>query len=141
MGWSIILLGATASDWLDGPLARRFGASKLGGALDIEADSWLTLWSSASAVAWGDLPRLCLLPPILRYLDPLVDVRRGRLPHGGGPGWSRLTGSSQMVLFLTALAPIDWRGRKRTLSLAALPVSAGQSLALIVLLARKLRAK
>jgi phosphatidylglycerophosphate synthase len=141
MGWSMILLGATALDWLDGPLARRFGASPLGSALDIEADSWLTLWSAASAVAWGDLPRLCMLPPILRYLDPLVDVRRGRLPHGGGPWWSRLTGTGQMVLFLTALAPINWRWRKRTLSLAALPVSGGQGVAIIVLLARKLRAK
>lgn len=141
VGWSLILLGATASDWLDGPLARRVGATRLGSALDIEADSWLTLWSAASAVAWGDLPRLCLLPPVLRYLDPLVDLRRGKLPQGGGPWWSRLTGSGQMVLFLTALAPASWRWRKRTLDIAVLPVSGGQSIAIIVLLARKIRAK
>ena len=141
IGWSLILLGATASDWLDGPLARRVGATRLGSALDIEADSWLTLWSAASAVAWGDLPRLCLLPPVLRFLDPLVDLRRGKLPQGGGPWWSRLTGSGQMVLFLTALAPIDWRWRKRTLVRVALPVSGGQGLAIIVLLARKIQAK
>lgn len=139
MGWSIILLGATATDWLDGPLARRDGATPIGSALDIESDSWLTLWSAASAVAWGGLPRWCLLPPILRYLDPLIDCRRGRLPRGGGPWWSRLTGSSQMVLFLTALIPRDWRGRQRVLAALALPVSSGQCLVLIVLLARKVR--
>jgi phosphatidylglycerophosphate synthase len=141
MSWSMILLGATASDWLDGPLARRVGASRLGSVLDIEADSWLTLWSAASAVAWGDLSRLCLLPPMLRYLDPLMDLRRGKLPQGGGPWWSRLTGSSQMVLFLTALSPFGWRWRKRTIDIAALPASGGQSIAIIVLLARKIRAK
>lgn len=141
MSWSMILLGATVSDWLDGPLARRVGATQLGSVLDIEADSWLTLWSAATAVAWGDLPGLCLLPPMLRYLDPLVDLRRGKLPQGGGPWWSRLTGSGQMVLFLTALAPIDWRWRKRTLFLAALPVSGGQGLVILVLLAKKIHAK
>jgi hypothetical protein len=46
-----------------------------------------------------------------------------------------------MVLFLTALAPIGWRWRKRTLVLVALPVSSGQGLAIIVLLARKIQAK
>lgn len=141
MSWSLILLGATVSDWLDGPIARRVGTTRLGSVLDIEADSWLTLWSAASAVAWGDLRYLCLLPPMLRYVEPLVDLRRGRLPQGGGPWWSRLTGSSQMILFLTALAPINWRWRKRVLAFTQLPVSVGQGIAIIVLLARKIRAK
>ncbi len=138
LSWWMILLGATICDWLDGPLARRVGATQLGSALDIEADSWLTLWSAASAVAWGDLPRWCLLPPILRYLDPLFDLRRGKLPHGGGPWWSRMTGTAQMLLFLTALAPVNRRWRQRTLSLAALPVSGGQCITIVVLLARKM---
>jgi len=86
LSWSMLLLGVTALDWLDGPLARHAGATRLGSVLDIEADSWLTLWSAACATAWGDLPRWCLLPPILRYLDPLLDLRRGKLPRGGGPG-------------------------------------------------------
>ena len=138
LSWSIILLGATATDWLDGPLARRVGATSLGSVLDIEADSWLTLWSAACAVAWGDLPRRCLLPPILRYLDPLVDLCQGRLPRGGGPWWSRLTGTSQMVLFLIALTPLNWRWRKQVLANTALPVSGVQCAAVTVLLVRKL---
>ena len=141
LSWSMSLLGATALDWLDGPLARHVSATPLGGVLDIEADSWLTLWSAAGAVAWGDLPRWCLLPPILRYLDPLVDLQRGKLPRGGGPWWSRLSGTGQMGVFLTALAPIDGRWRQQGLAVAALPVSVGQSVAVIVLLARKIQAK
>lgn len=50
------LMGTTASDWLDGPLARHWGPTRLGAALDIEADSWLTLWAAAAAVRWGGLP-------------------------------------------------------------------------------------
>src|SRR5215469_13823629 len=55
IGWLMVLLGVT--DWLDGRLARLLGPTRLGGALDIEADSWLTLCSAAAAVVWGDLPR------------------------------------------------------------------------------------
>ncbi|HKF37029.1 MAG TPA: CDP-alcohol phosphatidyltransferase family protein, partial [Ktedonobacteraceae bacterium] len=139
LSWSIILLGATGLDWLDGPLARCAGATLLGSVLDIEADSWLTLWSAASAVAWGDLPRWCLLPPTLRYLDPLVDLHRGKFPRGGGPWWSRLTGTSQMVLFLTALAPLNGQGRKQALAIVTLPVSSAQGAAILVLLIRKIR--
>ena len=138
LSWSMLLLGVTALDWLDGPLARHAGATRLGSVLDIEADSWLTLWSAACATAWGDLPRWCLLPPILRYLNPLLDLRRASSHvEEAGPWWSRLTGTGQMVLFLTALAPVDGRWRKQALAVAALPVSGGQSVAVIVLLARK----
>src|SRR5215207_9128232 len=52
-----LLLGAVASDWVDGPLARRDGPSRLGAVLDIEADSLLTLGGAAAATAWGGLPR------------------------------------------------------------------------------------
>src|SRR6266704_6334926 len=70
IGWLMSLLGVT--DWLDGSLARQAGPTRLGGVLDIEADSWLTLWSAAGAVVWGELPGWCLLPPIIRYLEPLL---------------------------------------------------------------------
>ena len=50
--WAL-LAGCTAFDWLDGPLARRLGTSRLGVVLDIEADSWLTLWGAAAATAKG----------------------------------------------------------------------------------------
>ncbi|HEY1348818.1 MAG TPA: CDP-alcohol phosphatidyltransferase family protein [Ktedonobacteraceae bacterium] len=139
LSWSLILLEATAIDWLDGPLARLIGPSQLGGVMDIEADSWLTLWAAISAAQWADLPRWCLLPPIIRYLDPMLALNRGKLPRGGGPWWSRLTGTSQMVLFLAALAPLQghWRERvKRMVQMAALPVSVGQVAAIVVLLGR-----
>ncbi len=107
--------------------------------MDIEFDSWLTLWSGVCAVAWGDAPGWCLLPPILRYLDPLLDIRRGELSHGGGPWWSRVTGTLQMVLFLTALAPIKGQWRKRVVYIAALFVSAGQGASILALLRAKMR--
>src|SRR5260370_4999035 len=66
LSWSMILLGSTVLDWLDGPLARRAGATRLGGALDIGADSWGPLCAAARAGACGGLPRRCLLPPTLR---------------------------------------------------------------------------
>ena len=135
IGWLVLFFGMT--DWLDGMLARWIGPTLLGEALDIEADSWFTLWSAAGAVAWGDLPGWCLLPPIIRYLDPLISLRQGKLPQGGGPWWSRLAGAGQTGLFFAALAPFEGRWRKRFLTIAAVPVSAGQYVALLVLLARK----
>ena len=54
--WSAGLLAASVLDWCDGPLARRMGPTQLGGAMDIEADSWLTLWLAAGAIAWGICP-------------------------------------------------------------------------------------
>ncbi len=35
LAWGAALLAASALDWLDGPLARRLGPTRLGGALDI----------------------------------------------------------------------------------------------------------
>jgi phosphatidylglycerophosphate synthase len=129
IGWLISLLGVT--DWLDGALARRIGPTQLGGTLDIEADSWFTLWSAAGAVAWGNLPAYCLLPPIIRYLDPVISLCNGNLPQGGGPWWSRLAGASQTGLFFIALAPFGERWRNRFLTIAALPVSTVQCVALL----------
>lgn len=135
IGWLILLLGVT--DWLDGSLARRIGPTRLGEMLDIEADSWFTLWSAAGAVVWGKLPAYCLLPPIIRYLDPLISLRNGHLSQGGGPWWSRLAGACQTGLFFTALAPFGGRWRNQILSATALPVSIGQCVSLLLLLARK----
>ncbi len=139
IGLLLPLLGATATDWLDGPLARYAGPTRLGGVLDIEADSWLTLWSGAGAITWGDLPAWSMLPPVLRYLDPLYSLMHGKLPQGGGPWWCRVTGTSQMGLFFVALTPIDFQKRKQLLTAVALPVSSTQCAAVLVLLIRKLR--
>jgi phosphatidylglycerophosphate synthase len=137
IGWLMPLFGVT--DWLDGTLARCAGPTRLGGVLDIEADSWLTLWSAAGAVAWGNLPRWCLLPPIIHYLEPLLALMQGKLPEGGGPWWYRIAGASQMGVLIGTLAPFDWRLRKQILTAASLPVSIGQCAAICVRLARKLR--
>jgi phosphatidylglycerophosphate synthase len=137
IGWLMLLLGVT--DWLDGTLARCIGPTRLGGTLDIEADSWFTLWSGVGAVAWGNLPAWCLLPPIIRYLDPFISLGQADLPQGGGPWWSRLAGASQTGLFFAALAPFGGRWRNRLLTIAALPVSTVQCIALLALLARKVR--
>ena len=137
IGWLIPLLGVT--DWLDGALARQAGPTRLGGVLDIEADSWLTLWSAAGAVAWGEVPGWCLLPPIIHYLEPLLALMQGKLPQGGGPWWYRLVGASQMGLLIVALAPFDWRQRKQFLTAASFPISIGQCTAIFVRLAMILK--
>ena len=68
------LLWGGPSDWLDGRLARLDGATSLGALLDIEADSWLSLWAAAAAHRAGDLPALSLLPPVVRPLRPQSDA-------------------------------------------------------------------
>ena len=141
IGLLMPLLGATAMDWLDGPLARYAGPTRLGGVLDIEADSWLTLWAAACAIAWGELPAWCLLPPLLRYLDPLHALAQGNLPQGGGPWWTRLTGTGQMALFFVALTPFDFQKRRQILTAVALPISSAQCATIVVIFIKKLREK
>jgi phosphatidylglycerophosphate synthase len=134
LAWAGALVGVTALDWLDGPMARRLGPTRRGAVLDIEADSWLTLGCAAGAVAWGELPWWVLLPPLVRYIHPALALARGGLPAGGGPSWGRVTGVAQMVLLLAALAPIVFPGRALVLTLAAVPVSAAQFVTMIALL-------
>jgi phosphatidylglycerophosphate synthase len=97
--WAL-LLGCTVCDWLDGPLARRLGPTRLGATLDLEADSWLTLWAAVAAVRLGRLPAVSLLPPALRY-----PAAAGR-PAEARP-WHRAAGVAQMVVITGALSP--WR--------------------------------
>lgn len=133
IGWLMLLLGVT--DWLDGSLARRAGPTRLGGVLDIEVDSWLTLWSAIGAVAWHELPGWCLLPPFIHYLEPLLAFKQGNLPHGGGPWWYRLAGAGQMGLLIIAFAPFDWKVRKKFLTTVSVPISIGQCAAILLRLA------
>ena len=105
-----LLLGCTVCDWLDGPLARRLGPTRLGAVLDLEADSWLTLWGAAAAVRVGGVPAVSLLPPALRY----------PLSAGSRPGtrpWQRAAGVAQMVVIATGLTAR--RRPPRTLAVAA----------------------
>jgi phosphatidylglycerophosphate synthase len=91
-----LLLGCTLFDWLDGPLARRRGPTPLGAALDIEADSWLTLWGAVAAFRLGGLPAISLLPPALRYPLAAGDPTRLR-------PWQRAAGVAQMATIAWAL--------------------------------------
>jgi phosphatidylglycerophosphate synthase len=137
LAWTATLWAATLGDWLDGPLARRRGPTRLGATLDIEADSWVTLWSAAYAVFSRALPTWCLLAPLARYLHPLLDARAGMLPRGGGPRWARVTGTAQMGLVLLALAPIRWSWRRRLLRTMNGPISIGQLVVQLTLLTRR----
>jgi phosphatidylglycerophosphate synthase len=134
IAWSIALLAATLMDWLDGPIARRVGPTRLGAALDIEADSWLTLATAAAAVAWGGLPWWVLAPPLFRYIHPVHAWLSGDLPAGGGPWWARITGVAQMSLLLAALAPAEGDARDAILSAVTYPTVGAQLLALLALL-------
>ena len=99
-----LLVGCTVCDWLDGPLARRLGPTLLGAVLDLEADSWLTLWGAAAAVRLGGLPGLALLAPALRY--PLAV---GATP--AQRAWQRAAGVAQMAVVawaLTGRRPPRW---------------------------------
>jgi len=136
LGFLAALWGATASDWLDGPLARCHGPTHLGGVLDIEADSWLTLWAAAAAVRWGGLPGWCLAAPLARYAHTTRALLAGRVPTGGGPWWARATGSAQMALLLGALAPVGPRPAVRTLRAVSVVIGAGQFAAQLALLRR-----
>jgi hypothetical protein len=113
--WLAALAAATVADWIDGPLARRAGPTQLGALLDIEADSWLTLWSAAAAYRRGALPGWCLLPPTLRY------VRPGPRPVRA---WQRAAGVAQMAVLLGALAP--WPPVRRAARRACFPATAAQ---------------
>jgi len=97
--WAL-LAGCTVFDWLDGPLARWLGTSRLGAVLDIEADSWLTLWGAVAGFRLGRLPGVSLVPPALRY--PLAAGRPSRMRP-----WQRAAGAAQMVVIAGALA--RWR--------------------------------
>ncbi len=141
LAWSLSVLTATLSDWFDGPLARRRGPTRLGQVLDIEADSWLTLWSAAGAIVWGGLPWWCLLAPLLHYAHPIAALWRGDLPAGGDPWWGRVTGVAQMVLFIAALAPLAGSLRDLILQIAALPISGAQCLVMVTLLLQRVRRK
>jgi len=111
-----ILVAAAASDWLDGPLARRAGSSRHGAMFDIEADSLLTLGAAAAAIRCG-APESVLLAPIARYVIAPARTR-------DEIRWDRLTGVAQMALLGAAIArlPTAW---------ASVPVTAARCAALL----------
>ena len=137
--WALVVLTATVSDWFDGMLGRREGITKFASTLDIEADSWLTLWSAVAAILLGGLPWICLLPPVVRYIHPILALRAGKLPIGGGPWWSRVTGMTQMAVLMAGFAPITGPARDAILEVIIWPVSLAQLATMLALLALRRR--
>jgi phosphatidylglycerophosphate synthase len=142
LGWIALIYGAIVSDWLDGPIARRLGTSEVGAMLDIEADSWLTLSSSAVAAASGGLPAYVVAPPLLRYVR-LAALQR-YVPYrelvSGDPLWTRHVGMAQMTLFIAALAPFGGRWTRLLIRLGTPLVVIGQLVTLAVVSWRKIKA-
>lgn len=132
--WALVVLTATVSDWLDGALGRREGPTRFASSLDIESDSWLTLWSAVTAILLGGLPWICLLPPVVRYIHPLLALRAGKLPVGGGPWWSRVTGMTQMAVLMAAFAPVTGAVRDAVFGIIIWPVSLAQLATMLTLL-------
>ncbi len=140
LSWIALLYGAIVSDWLDGPIARRLGTSEAGAMFDIEADSWLTLCSSAAAVTWGGLPAYVIAPPLARYVR-LATLRRW-VPYrqlvSGDPLWTRHIGMAQMMLFIAALAPFGGRATRAIVTIGTPLVVVGQLTTLAYVSWRKL---
>jgi phosphatidylglycerophosphate synthase len=140
LGWIALVYGAIVSDWLDGPIARRLGTSEVGAMFDIEADSWLTLSSSAAAMTWGGLPAYVVAPPILRYLR--LAALRPFVPYrqlvSGDPLWTRHIGMAQMTLFIAALAPFRGRATRLLVRIGTPPIVISQLASLAYVSWRKI---
>lgn len=121
--WIALVIGCTLTDWLDGPVARRRGPTRLGAILDLEADSWLTLWAAVAAWRSRALPAWCLAPPVLRYPVRVLCAAHRRM---GARPWQRAAGAVQMCVFCAALAP--WK-RARAASRRLVGLSAAVQLA------------
>lgn len=107
LAWPLALYGATFTDWIDGPLARRRrgGPSRLGRVLDLELDSWLTLATTLAAARLGMLHPLCLVTPSLRYIAMLTPLSYNGVFAVGKTDRARNLGVPQMALALAGFAP------------------------------------
>src|SRR5215213_2710369 len=122
----LALIVGMVTDRVDGRLARRFGATRLGAVMDIEADSSLTLAMAVTAVQWGRLPRYVHIPPLLRYSDLVRTLRRNAIFTGDAIWWCRASGAAQMMLFLSAMVASQSGAASRGLRQASLIVSSTQ---------------
>jgi phosphatidylglycerophosphate synthase len=134
LGWGSLIYGSILCDWLDGPIARRLGAtSELGALLDLEGDSWLTLATASSAATWGGLPPYTVAPPLVRYALLVAAIRR--IPYeriyADEPAWVRPIGIAQMSLFTAALAPFGAAGTRVAVRLATPIVASLQLLGML----------
>ena len=120
----VVLLVGIVTDWIDGPVARRAGATAVGARFDLEADSMLTLGASVAATRAGGSPVL-LIAPLLRYAAVGLS---GRPLDPDGVRWDRVTGVAQMAVLAAAVAPVPFR----VLRILALPISAARCAAMLV---------
>jgi cardiolipin synthase len=140
LGWSIVhgrvvlapaLLGALAlSDWLDGFLARRYGAaSRLGALLDPVADKLAQL-TALIVLAWAPHPRFTAVPDffltlvLMREMLLVYGAVRVRLRRGAVRVRPRLegkvsTGATFLLLLAACLRAPPWA--VWTLSVAGAP--------------------
>lgn len=101
----LVVCFGVISDWVDGPLARRFGPSPYGPRLDLEADSLLTLGTAIAALRRG-APPIALLAPVARYA--IAPMRPHLTPDERK--WDQITGVGQMLVLTLAIArtPFAW---------------------------------
>jgi len=114
-----------ATDWIDGPIARRGGVASYGARFDLEADSVLTLGTAIAAARRAGA--YLLVAPLLRYA--VVAARDPRTYTAEELLSDRISGIAQMAVLVAALSP--WP--LRALSLVASPVSAARCAALAAL--------
>lgn len=95
----VVFLGAAATDALDGPLARRRGATAFGAALDPLADKVLVVGTLAALTIRGIAPAWAV---VLIFARELIAVEvRARAPHAVG---ASMDGKAKTVLQVTAIA-------------------------------------
>jgi len=95
----LVFLGAAATDALDGPLARRHGATAFGAALDPFADKILVVGTLAALAIRGIAPAWAIVLILARELVA-IEVR-ARAPQAIGAG---ADGKAKTVLQVTAIA-------------------------------------
>ncbi len=122
LAWPLALCGATLTDWIDGPLARRRGRgpTRLGRVLDLELDSWLTVATALAGARLGSLHPLCLGTPSLRYAAMLTPLSYDDVFAVGKTVRARNLGITQMGLALAAFAPFAGRATVRAARIASL---------------------
>jgi phosphatidylglycerophosphate synthase len=127
IAWPLAVSGATLTDWIDGPLARRRGRgpTRLGRVLDLELDSWLTLATTFGGTRLGTLDALCLITPSLRYLAMASPIPYEDVHAVGKSDRARNLGITQMALALASFAPFAGAATTaiaRVASLVLLPI-------------------
>ena len=95
----LVFLGAAGTDALDGPLARRRGATAFGAALDPFADKILVVGTLAALAIRGIAPAWAIVLILARELVA-IEVR-ARAPQAIGAG---ADGKAKTVLQVTAIA-------------------------------------